>query len=54
MELRLVPRRPPVDPKRASEILVQVLDLAEALPFSPRSELDYPSLPDRLSPRGAS
>lgn len=54
MELRLARRRPPVDPKRASKILVQVLELAEALPFRPRPELDYPSLPDRLSPRGAS
>jgi transcriptional regulator with XRE-family HTH domain len=54
MELRLAPRRSPVDPKRASKILVQVLELAEALPFRPRAELNYPSLPDRLSPRGAS
>jgi transcriptional regulator with XRE-family HTH domain len=54
MELRLAPRRPPVDPKRASKILVQVLELAEALPFRPRAELDYPPLPDRLAPRGAS
>jgi len=54
LELRLAPRRPPVDPQRASKILVQVLELAEALPFRPRVELDYPSLPTRLSPRGAS
>jgi len=54
MELRLVHRRPPVDPKRTSKILVQVLELAEALPFRPRAELDYPSLPDRLAPHGAS
>jgi len=54
MELRLASRRPPVDPKRASKILVQVLELAEALPFRSRAELDYPSLPDRLAPRGAS
>lgn len=53
MELRLAPRRPPVDPNRASKILVQVLELAEALPFRPRPELDYPSLSERLSPRGA-
>jgi transcriptional regulator with XRE-family HTH domain len=52
MELRLARRWPPVDPDRASKILVQVLELAEALPFRPRPELDYPSLPDRLSPGG--
>jgi transcriptional regulator with XRE-family HTH domain len=49
MELRLAPRRPPVDPDRASKILVQVLELAEALPFRPRAKLDYPSLPERLA-----
>ena len=49
LELCLVRRRPPVDPHRASEILVQVLDLAEALPFRPRPTLDFPSLPDRLA-----
>jgi transcriptional regulator with XRE-family HTH domain len=54
MELRLALRRPPVDPKRASKILVQVLELAEALPFRPRPELDYPPLPNRLSPHGTS
>jgi transcriptional regulator with XRE-family HTH domain len=53
MEIRLAPRRPPVDPERASKILVQVLELAEALPFRPRAALDYPSLPDRLSVKGA-
>lgn len=53
LELRLARRLPPVDPERASRILVQVLELAEALPFRPRSELGYPSLPDRLSPGGA-
>lgn len=54
MELRLAPRRPPVDAKRASKILVQVLELAEALPFRARRELDYPSLPERLSAPGTS
>lgn len=53
LELKLVRRRPPVDPDRASKILVQVLELAEALPFRPRPELRYPSLPDRLSLNGA-
>lgn len=47
-ELGLVRRTPPVDVERASRILVQVLELAEALPFRPRPELAYPSLPDRL------
>lgn len=50
LELRLAPRRPPVDPERAGTILVQVLELAEALPFRPRPELDYPRLADRLTP----
>jgi transcriptional regulator with XRE-family HTH domain len=53
LELKLVRRHPPVDPQRASKILVQVLELAEALPFRPRPQLDYPSLPDRLAPAGA-
>lgn len=53
LELKLARRRPPVDPDRASKILVQVLELAEALPFRPRPQLDYPSLPDRLSLDGA-
>jgi len=52
-ELRLNPRKPPVDVDRASRILVQVLELAEALPFRPRRELDYPRLPDRIG-KGAS
>ena len=48
-ELRLDRRRPPVDPGRAAEILVQVLELAEALPYRPRPTLDYPDLRERLS-----
>jgi transcriptional regulator with XRE-family HTH domain len=52
LELRLARRLPPVDADRASKILVQVLELAEALPFRPRPELDYPHLPDRLSLHG--
>jgi transcriptional regulator with XRE-family HTH domain len=47
--LRLVPRKPPVDAERASRILVQVLELAEALPFRPRPELGYPRLADRIA-----
>jgi transcriptional regulator with XRE-family HTH domain len=52
-DLRLSPRKPPVDVDRASKILVQVLELAEALPFRPRPELDYPRLPDRVAGRGS-
>jgi uncharacterized protein len=50
--LKLAPRKPPVDVDRASKILVQVLELAEALPFRPRPELGYPHLPDRIAKRG--
>lgn len=52
LELKLAPRRPPVDAERASKILVQVLELAEALPFRPRAELGYPHLPDRIAGKG--
>jgi len=52
-ELQLGRRRPPVDTERAGKILVQVLELAEALPFRPRPSLDYPRLADRLTPKGA-
>jgi transcriptional regulator with XRE-family HTH domain len=48
LRLGLTPKRPPVDPNRASWILEQVLDLAEALPYRPRAELGYPHLPDRI------
>lgn len=51
--LELSPRTPPVDTERASRILVQVLELAEALPYRPKPELGYPHLPDRVA-RGAS
>jgi transcriptional regulator with XRE-family HTH domain len=51
-ELRLGRRKPPVDAERAGKILVQVLELAEALPFKPRPEFGYPRLADRLSPKG--
>jgi hypothetical protein len=46
--LDLVARRPPVDPERAGKILVQVLELAEALPYRPRAEIQYPPLAERL------
>jgi transcriptional regulator with XRE-family HTH domain len=52
-DLTLSPRRPPVDVERASKILVQVLELAEALPFRPRPELGYPRLPDRIAKRAS-
>jgi transcriptional regulator with XRE-family HTH domain len=48
-ELNLTPRVAPVDPKRAGEILVQVLELAEALPFRPRPKLEYPRLAERIA-----
>jgi len=53
LELTLSPRKPPVDVDRASKILVEVLELAEALPFRPRPELRYPHLPDRVRERRA-
>ena len=48
-ELKLAPRKPPVDAERAGRILIQVLELAEALPFRPRPELEYPRLSNRLA-----
>jgi transcriptional regulator with XRE-family HTH domain len=48
-ELGIKQRKPPVDPERASEILNQVLGLAEALPYRPRAEMAYPPLKDRLA-----
>ena len=47
-DLQLTRRKPPVDPERAGEILVQVLELAEALPFRPRAEMEFPPLAERL------
>lgn len=52
-ELRLGRREPPVDAERAGRILVQVLELAEALPFRPRPELEYPRLSERLVAKGS-
>lgn len=49
VELGIEKRRPPVDPKRASQILNQVLGLAEALPYRPRAEMAYPPLKDRIA-----
>src|SRR5688572_23240207 len=53
VDLQMTDRRPPVDPERASRILVQVLELAEALPFRPRAEMQFPPLAQRLRERGA-
>jgi transcriptional regulator with XRE-family HTH domain len=47
-DLGLERRKPPVDPERAGKILVQVLGLAEALPFRPRAEMEFPPLIERL------
>jgi uncharacterized protein len=52
MSLRAEPRKPPVDADRASRILVQVLELAEALPFRPRAEMQFPPLAEQLAKRG--
>lgn len=52
-DLGLSRREPPVDPERAGKILVQVLELAETLPFRPRAELEFPRLADRLAAKGA-
>lgn len=49
MKLEVEERKPPVDPERASKILMQVLGLAEVLPYRPRAEMAYPPLKDRLS-----
>lgn len=48
-ELTIAPRRSPLDADRAGRILIQVLELAEALPYRPRLELDYPRLSDRIA-----
>lgn len=43
-DLEIAPRVPPVDTEQAARRLVQVLELAEALPFRPREKLGYPKL----------
>lgn len=48
-KLALTRREPPVDATRAGKILVQVVELAEALPFRPRAELAFPPLAERLA-----
>src|ERR1044072_5770209 len=52
LDVQLGKREPPVDQERASRILVQVLELAEALPFRPRAEMQYPSLAKKLAAKG--
>src|SRR5262245_66467868 len=52
-ELRIERRKPPVDADRAGRVLVQVLELAEALPFRPRAEMGYPRLSSRLASGGS-
>jgi transcriptional regulator with XRE-family HTH domain len=44
LELRLGPASDDAELVRAGEILAQVLDLAEQLPYRPSRELAYPSL----------
>ena len=48
LQLELGERKSPVDPYRAGRILVEVLELAEALPYSPKPELSFPRLKDRI------
>lgn len=52
-DLALTEREHRVDVERAGEILVQVLDLAEALPYRPRAEIESPPLARRLAERAA-
>jgi transcriptional regulator with XRE-family HTH domain len=52
LQLELGKRKAPVDPYRAGHILVEVLELAEALPFRPKPELNYPRLVDRTGEGG--
>jgi transcriptional regulator with XRE-family HTH domain len=52
LQLELEERKAPVDPYRAGRILVEVLELAEALPFRPKPELGYPRLVDRIGQGG--
>ncbi len=49
LEVRIGPPTERVDPVRAGRILVQVLDLAEALPSARRGRLAYPSLKTLIS-----
>jgi transcriptional regulator with XRE-family HTH domain len=44
MELQLAPAPDAAADEHSGEILAQVLDLAEALPYTPRPDLVYPAL----------
>src|SRR3954470_9728816 len=48
MRLSLEPAVEPVEPARAGRILEQVLELAEALPYRPKPNLDFPVLRERF------
>lgn len=48
-DLQIVPRVSKIDTKRASRILEQVLELAEALPYRPNRDLGFPDLRERLA-----
>ncbi len=52
-QVELSERRPPVDVDDAGRVLIQVLELAEALPFRPRAEVETPPLRERLRERAA-
>jgi transcriptional regulator with XRE-family HTH domain len=49
VELEVRKRETAVDSERAGEILIQVLGLAEALPYRPRAAMAYPPLKKRLA-----
>jgi transcriptional regulator with XRE-family HTH domain len=51
--LELSERKPPVNTERAGRILTQVLELAEALPYRPRAEIQFPPLAERLADKAA-
>jgi transcriptional regulator with XRE-family HTH domain len=53
LQLELGRRKAAVDPHRAGRILVEVLELAEALPFKPKPDLSYPRLAERFAEAGA-
>jgi len=53
LDIQLEERKSPVDSERAGRILVQVLELAEALPFRPRAQNEYPPLAERLRAKAA-
>ncbi len=53
LDLELAQRKPPLEAERAGRLLVEVLELAEALPFRPRERLEFPALANRLRPRAS-